>query len=237
LTRDFFDPLFLFTMDGDISDTSGNGYHLEVAAGGIGKGTDESYSDYAAHGGVLWMLGSGTTSLVHGEVVPALRHAGDMTIFTQVRHLTESTLADGWVVGHGGAGATEATNWQYGLLFDDPSIEWFQEYGAGLSNPENPTEPVKSYTGFAAYGLMVRRYDNGDGTWTVDYFVDDQEFGTDTFPDSAVPTGGEDGRLRVLGYDGGGYLNDCMVRNITGWNKKLTRTQISSVFRRVNGGS
>lgn len=226
-------PAVLYTFEGTINDISGNGRNLAVEGGAIS--TDAEDSGYVYKLGAQWLGLNGSTNLVYSTDDATLKHTGDITIFCQMMFLTDN-LVDGWIIGHGEAGGASASNWLYAILWDGANFEYFHEYVGG-SNAENPLQPPKSAMPFAPHTACIRRTDNLDGTWTIDYFFDGRWMESDSFVDSVEPAGGADGRLRVGGFDGGGYVDRALIRNTAIYLEALSDAEILTMNNVCNGST
>lgn len=215
-------PVGLWQFNGNLNDSSGNGFTLTVETGEI------SYAQILPGlvGVNLAPLAS-TTRLVHSTFQSALAITGDLTIEC-VLLLTAYTTTLRWLVSHDNNSDAEADNTLYAvdLMSELPNpgrLKFFTENGAGIdSSYEILDKPPLGPCHFA-----VTRASN-----VIQFYLNGRTLGAASSP-LVTPTGGANGRFRV----GGNPMNSppAIVSSLKICNTALSAAQIANEYNRTLG--
>lgn len=188
-------PVGLWQFNGDLLDSSGNGYDLQYFSGAFAYA--EAYADILP--GLLAydvpLAGSSRAGAVlrTSLVVPSLNILGDLTLLAVVSRAETSTQG-GWIAGSRGEWDlnSEAHNSLYSLRIDYPRnrLEYFAETGAGTDIRYTISTEV---LGSAPSHYVMRRESN-----EVSFFVNGVQRGA-TSSGLAAPSGGTSARFCVGG--------------------------------------
>lgn len=220
-------PVGLWQLDGDLLDSSGNGYDLTV-----GSGT-EQYAPLNSTDSAAFLDGS--TYFVHDVEVAALRITGDMTFECLVQFLVDppgegvnATTTSPSLIAHGAAGETEATNtvYAFGPRASAPGLTWVSESGGGSNAQRNVDAEIPCgvwvHLAVVRDSNVVRTYMNGALL--------------DTSGALTAPTGGATGRL-VLGALANGSSENptCLIASAKLIDSALTAAEIKAEVQRTLG--
>lgn len=219
-------PVGLWQLQGDLTDSSGNGYTLSVGAG------TEQYVPISET--VQGHLFNGSTYLRRATAEAALRLTGDMTIELLVMWLIDppgvgvNTSASGpALVSHGDNGETPATNNLY-TLGPRPGggLRWLSESGSGTNAIYDLTGSMPAHV---LHHLAAVRDSN-----VVTFYWNGSPIGTSG--SLTAPTSGTDGRF-CLGniFNGGSEEPTCIMSSVKVIGSALTASQVQAEFERTLG--
>lgn len=193
-----FNPLGLWYFDQSLSDSSGNGFNLQVEAGA------EHYAVIfpGVMGGMLGGASGTFCRLICTGVASAtmLGVKGDISvemIVTQDER-PSPVLAGPWV-SYAGAGGLEVDNalWSYFTNIDN-GPEWYQEYNASVPSTLGLTKHVSPPVASRPILHGARR-----ASGIIQFFQDGKPYGTLTGTGLTLPTGGSASEFRVGGSQAG----------------------------------
>ena len=213
---DTHSPIVLYTLDGDLVDTSGNSRPALV----IGDGT-ETYSAMPLNGTRELFNCAVANNLRHTTHVSALAVLGDITIECTVRLNRYPTSGEQVLVRFGGAvNEAEAENvlWQVRTLTGG-ALGYFSEHGGGI-NAEYTTGPAVVPIGNPSHIVMTRE------SGVIKFYVNNQLVGTS----SALtdPTGGGSSLLSIGGVPFVGATFDGRIGAVKVIAGALTLAQINA---------
>jgi hypothetical protein len=219
-------PIGLWQLQGDLTDSSGNGYTLSLAAG------TEQYVPISDT--VQGHLFNGATYLRYNTAEAALQLTGDMTIELLVEWLVDrpgigvNTGAIGpALVCHGGNGETLATNNLY-TLGPRPGggLRWLSESGSGSNAIYDLTGTMPAHV---LHHLAAVRSSN-----VVTFYWNGAPIGTSGT--LTTPAGGTSGRL-CLGniFDGATEEPTCTMASVKIIGSALTASQVQAEYERTLG--
>jgi len=219
-------PVGLWQLQGDLTDSSGNGFDLEVGAG------TEQYVPLS--GSVDAAFLDGSTYFRRAAAEASLLITGDVTIEALVSWVQDppgtgvnTSISGPALVGHGTAGETEPANSVY-ILGARPGggLKWLTESGGGSNAQYELTADLPAQTlhhvAVTRASNVVRLYWNGTLLGTS---------GTLT-----APTGGASGRF-VIGAltDGSNENPTALIASVKLIASALTPAQIRAEFVRTLG--
>jgi hypothetical protein len=221
------DPLGLWQLNGDLTDSSGNGYTLTV-----GSGTEQ----YAPLSDTLSGAHlDGSTYLIHDVAVSALRLTGDMTIECLVKWLVDppgygvnNDTTSSALVAHGVGGETEATNTLYcfGARSSGGGFTWVSESGGGTNAAYNLDVEVPT----SVWHHMAAVRDSN----VVSIYLDGALLGSSS--SLTTPTGGSSGRFVIGALASGSSENPtCVIASVKLIGSALTAAQVKAEYQRTLG--
>lgn len=223
-----YDPVGLWQLDGDLIDSSGNGYDLELENGSTPVASD-----------VLGGYFDGSSNLHHNGTPADLRILGDYTAEMLIRFpygpgITAGPNSLKWLFVHSGstAGETTAENVVLGLRSRGDNVEGFEHFQEGAAAADSTIAFTdQAFAHWRTYHLACVRAGN-DITLYANGSVFDQ---TRTTSPAAPPTDGASGRFRLGGT---GTVSDYF----TGWiasfkliPSALTAAQVRAEVARTIG--
>ena len=210
-----YDPIALYKLDGNVSDSSDSGFNDLTVIG------NERYADVGLGLRGFFFDGSSSLELASSEAI--LQITGDLTIECIVT-INMNTAAGQLLVYHAATGETEATNvlYQITALQTTNQMDYFAEYGVG-SNINYSAGAC--FTAGEAMLLGVVRSSNN-----VTFYVNGLQIG-DASSGLVAPTGGGDGTLKI----GSAYIEGGAICSVKILNTALTADQMKAEFNRSLG--
>lgn len=219
-------PLGLWQLDGDMTDSSGNGYDLAIDTG------TELYAPISDT--LQGFRFDGATGLIYDVAEAALQITGDMTIEMLVSWLIDppgfgvnTTLTGPYLAAHGVPGESGGDNNMYSLKArPGGGIGWLTESGSGTNAVYDIDCEIPTYL---LHHLAAVRESN-----VVSMYIDGGLVGTSST--LAAPSGGTSGRF-VLGSigGGGGEHPTCIMGSVKLIGSALTAEQIEDEYRLTLG--
>lgn len=124
-----FSPVALWQLNGNLNDSSGNGFTLTLESGG----TARYLNNGPGAGDLKGFLFDGVTRLVYNTTGSSLQITGDVTI--EMIITLASYSANSVLFSYGGNNTTEATNLLYNLALattDGVGLTWSSEHGSAV---------------------------------------------------------------------------------------------------------
>lgn len=219
-------PVGLWQLDGDLLDSSGNGFDLGVEFGFARRAP-------LPGGKISGVMFDGSTALVYSVSEASLRITGNMTVECLVEWNNTApgmaTNANARIVSHTGAGPSdnEIDNQLYSFgPSPTPGYRYFAETGPLGTNilydTSNATSPM---------GLMHLAMTRDEGV--IRYYVNAQQIGTSAV--LATPSGGSNGRFRIGANDGLTVPILAVVASVKLLSSALTAQQIADEYGRTLG--
>lgn len=211
-----YNPVGLWLFDGDMLDSSGNGYNLTVAAG------TEQYVNIGVPGHQAFYF-DGSTYLTRA-VTNDLIITGDWTIQWIVHMLgtTEQTM-----LSCGAAGETEAANFCYFLgVESNRYLRSIWEYSTG-SNSTYDNSTGGAYPTRQTHHLMAVKSSN-----VISWYRNDSLFGAASTTLTAH-SGGTSGFLHVGSSDSGGIAYNGYMQSLKIIDRALTSDERTAEFART----
>jgi hypothetical protein len=207
-------PVGLWLFDGNLNDSSGNGFNL--------TGTVFGYSDFGA------ILNG--TELTYSTVPNALQIAGALTIELIGTIVIGAGLA---IISMSGTGESLATNCLYQWTMDatgTSSIFW--EYGVGATNVTWTGTGIGTF-GYPCYMALTRT--NSEPT-TVTVYINGEQIGNTESVHTAE--GGTSGILRAFAANDGTFdvHKGSQISCLKILNTCLTPDEIKAEYNRTLGG-
>lgn len=214
-------PVGLWQFNGNMNDSSGNGFTLTVASG-----TERYSSVFPTLRGVSLV----STTLIYNTFTSTLAITGDITIecLISIPFFTTPFSSNACcLVSHENNGETSADNTLYSIdmPFTSGFTRFFWENGSGSDNSYSMTE----YTPFSPFHLAVTRTSN-----VVQFYLNGRPWGAASGA-LTTPTGGGSGRLRVGSSTVAGP-QQSIIASLKIVASALTATQIRTEFNRTLGG-
>ena len=212
------DPVGLWLLDGDITDSSGNGLDLTA------KGT-ASY--YIKAGGREWYVLDGDQGLEDDSQAAALEITGSMTVqFTAM--IMHSPLSAEYIVSHATTGETEDTNILYAVA---PATNagntwtWVHEYSAGANENKSLSTTgvpnIDKILGQWHHWAFVRDVTAN----TITMYMDGAEMVSTPYTNEA--SGGTSGKFSIGRYAGGSFeVTRMAIGNVKIVDSALTAAQL-----------
>ena len=212
-----FSPVGLWQFDGNLNDSSGNGFTLSVFSG-----TERYATLLPGLKGVLLI----DSSLEKATYASALAITGNLTIecFLSLPYYSSSTAK--WLIGHEDSGETPADNCLYSIqmLTATNRLGFFSESGSGVDASYELTDVLPPTT---LCHFAMTRISN-----VIRFYVNGRPFGS---PSGTLtpPTDGTDGRFSI----GSRSLNapDCTLASLKILNVGLSASQIAGEYNRTLG--
>lgn len=220
-------PVGLWQLNGDLTDSSGNGYTLTV-----GSGTEQYAPLSSTLSGFHF---DGSTYLVHNVEVSGLRLTSDMTIECLAKWLVDPpgygvnrTTTSPALVAHGTGGETEATNtvYAFGPHASTGGLKWVSESGGGT----NAVYDLDAEIPAGVWHHIAAVRDSN----VVSVYLDGALLGSSS--SLTTPTGGASGRL-VLGALANGSSENptCVMASVKLIGSALTASQVKAEYQRTLG--
>lgn len=210
-----YSPVGLWTLDGNLTDSSGNGNDLTEQTG------TAVFTDYM---GKKWWYADGATILSAGTAAE-LNLTGDCTCFVTLRIMTDGNLGS-YIMGRGDEGSAGANNWNYLLWMNSGNFRGFHEYDAGLQGGQPLLGAIPQPD--VAFGILTLALVRDATANEYRWFMDGVLVETDTYTTDA--NGGASTTFRMGGSSIGSFLLDkCMVRNAAVYDSALSAAQIAAI--------
>lgn len=215
-------PVGLWQFDGNLNDSSGNGFTLTVETGTV------LYAEIAP--GVRGAYFDGSTQLYCTTYNSPLNIQGDVTIEMLVMIVSyPSGGVNRSFVSHGAPGETYSTNFAYEFSFitgTPLTTRFLWEHDAG-------TNDALSLSALPALGVIshiaVTRTSN-----VVQFYLNGNAWGS---PSSTLtaPNGSESGRFRIGDANPNSYAPNCILSSVKVVSKALTAAEIKAEYGRTLG--
>lgn len=214
-----YGPVALWQLNGNLLDSSGNGFTLSVEAG------TERYSDTVP--GVRGFYFDGATTLLRNAAEAALFILGDVTVeivCTSYRTSLAASFSD--IVGHAATGETQAANYAYAMELAGTSVQVGHEHGSGVDDFYNPGFALlcgsPNHVAFTRTSNVYQVYLNGDPVGP---------------PSSAFtpPNGGTSGRLRLGSFAAVVFPWIGVLSSVKILDKSLSASSLKDEYNRTLG--
>jgi hypothetical protein len=216
-----YSPVGLWQLDGDLTDSSGNGRDLSL------EGGTTRWTHLAPD--LRGFFFDGATRLSRSATDAALQLTGDLTfeaLVTFDRHDSESQAIMSW---HD-LGETEATNTLYSFrtVGVGNSLEWVSESGAGVNATYTATTGVDR--GIIHHVAVVRESD------VLKFYLNGELY--ETSGSLTTPTGGSSGRFALGGfYNFAGNEHFGGIASAKLIDRALTAAEVISEYNRTVGAA
>ena len=206
----------LWQFDGDLTDSSGNGYDLSVFTG------QEEYSEVWPGVQALYLRRL-RTILYHNVTGTSLKILGDMTIEMIVNINADWPFGYSEFVSFGAAGESSDTNYAYLVYLTGESTHWFQEYGSGSDVDADLAVAFPGqicHLAFTRRSSVVRCYCNGILRSTTSALTDPTDCSNSVF---------------WVGGPGSYYPPDCVLTSLKILDTGLLDNEIQDEYNYTLG--
>jgi hypothetical protein len=208
----------LWQFDGDLNDSSGNGFTLTVEFGAV------RYTNIFP--GIRALLIINPLGLIYNVAEPVLRITGNLTI-EMLLQLAPAYETAKVICSHGAAGETAETNFAYQIdmmAVTTANMGLFSESGAGV----NALYAITPRPPLALCHLAVTRISN-----VVQFYLNGRTLGAASGT-LTTPTDSTSGRFRV-GTTSSGFAPSSVLSSLKILSAGLTSAQILDEFNRTLG--
>jgi hypothetical protein len=212
-------PVGLWQFDGDLNDSSGNGFHLTVESGAA------RYTNIFP--GLRALLIVDPLKLIYNVAEPVLRITGNLTI-EMLLQLSPAYEAGKFLCSHTATGETSDTNALYQIdmvATTSENVGLFSESGAGV----NASYSITLYPPLSLCHFAVTRVTN-----VVQFYLNGRTLGAASGT-LTTPTDGTSGRFRVGSSTVAGTAPSGILSSLKVLNIGLTSGQILDEFNRTLG--
>jgi hypothetical protein len=221
-------PLASWLFDGDLLDSSGNGYGLSLDQGSTRFCVSGLIPDDGVDRGLAIEVLTGNNRFTRA-LTAALQITGSLTVQALVWPKQWDTGSQ-IIVESSASTESEADNYLYQVgVATGGNIFNFWEYGTGSNESSGSGS---SYNVSQSWQVVTaRRTDNGDGTSDTNYWWNDKKVAT--FTGENTPTGGTNTTLRVFGgRENARYFNG-LCAGLQIYDRALTDAEVYAQVARV----
>lgn len=214
-----FSPVGLWQLNGDLTDSSGNGYDLTMASG------NAHYGDIAP--GVKGFLHDGASRIYRSSFTSALAIVGDMTAEMLIVYNGVPFPSNLVILSHDANGESSDTNYLYQIAFTDNPIvlRYFAEFSTGTNVLYTINEVIPQ----TICHLAMTRASN-----VIQFYLNGNALGAASTTLTA-PSDGSNGRFSI-GGDSGSLAPVMSVASVKLIASALTASQVKAEYTRTLGG-